>query len=869
MLRLTQKPAGSFRPGRFKNESANLSDFKKNVSNLLGFLNPIGLILSRPTGSGRPSRSVLSTLLAIITVFLPINLSAQVSFGKPEKINNGWQFYLGDVPNAQAIDFDAGKWRTLDLPHDWSVEGTLSPGLASCTGYLPGGIGWYRKTIDIPQSKPGDKVYLYFEGVYNRSEVFINGHSLGKRPNGYVSFMYDATSYVEAGKSAVIAVRVDHSRSADSRWYTGSGIYRNVWLVTSDPVHIAQWGVFYRTKSVDKGKAVLTVETDLENGSDAKVDLTVVQLLLDANDKEIAKSSKKISLPAKTNGKATSDLNVSKPLLWSIKTPSLYQLKTIVMQNGKTIDETVTMVGIRTFTFDPDKGFALNGEWMKMKGVCIHHDAGILGSAVPREVWKRRLLTLKEIGCNAVRMTHNPQTPDVYELCDELGLLVMDEAFDEWEFPKRKWLAGWNKGTPGFEGAYDFFEEWSSRDLADMIRRDRNHTSIFAWSIGNEVDYPNDPYSHPVLDGTTINQPMFGGYKSEQPNAGRLGKIAKRLASVVKENDPSRPVTAGLAGVVMSNATEYPDALDIAGYNYTENRYDVDHKTYPKRVIYGSENGHGMSAWKVVRDNKHIFGQFLWTGIDYLGESGAWPSRGLYTGLIDFGGFIKPRGYFRQSFWAEKPMAYLGTYPAPNRDRDRWGPSIDAWSIWNYADGQTIRVVCYTNAAKARLLLNGKEVGATKDYDDTTGVIWWDVPYASGTLKVVGMDATGNRISGYTIRSSERPYALTATVDSSGAAKDNGLAQIIVQVVDENGIPVMLSDDEVTCAIDGPAKLQGLEAGNNSDMGNYRDNVQRVFHGRLLAYIQPTGGVGTITVKFTAPWLKGSPTLTLPQVGRE
>jgi hypothetical protein len=307
----------------------------------------------------------------------------------------------------------------------------------------------------------------------------------------------------------------------------------------------------------------------------------------------------------------------------------------------------------------------------------------------------------------------------------------------------------------------------------------------------------------------------------------------------------------------MSNATEYPGVLDIAGYNYTEDRYEIDHRTYPKRVIYGSENGHAMSAWKAVRDNEHIFGQFLWTGIDFLGESGAWPARGSQAGLLNLCGFIKPRGYFRQALWADKPVAYIGTYPAPNSNNDRRGPSTDAWSIWNYADGQNIRVVCYTNAAKARLLLNGREVGATKDYDDNTGIIWWDVPYTAGTLEVVGLDAAGNKICGYAIRSSGRPYALTATVENSTIADGKGLAHVMVQVVDENGIPVILSDDEITCTIEGPAKLLGLEAGNHSDMGNYRDKVQRVFNGRLLAYIQATSNeTGTITVKFTAPWLK-------------
>ena len=794
--------------------------------------------------------------LLLLAGFLLINgtLAAQVSFGKPEIINYGWQFYLGDAPQAQAVDFDATKWRTVDLPHDWSVEGTLSPGLASCTGYLPGGIGWYRKTIIIPQGNSGDRVYLYFEGVYNRSEVFVNGHSVGKRPNGYVSFMYDVTPYVEAGQPAVVAVRVDHSRSADSRWYTGSGVYRNVWMITAGPVHIAQWGVFCHTKSIQKGKAVLSVDTEIENQSDTKTTLTVIQRLIETNGKEVAKVSKNRILPAKSSDKVTVDLTVNNPSLWSVKTPNLYRLQTTVMQNGKIIDETVTITGIRTFTFDPNKGFALNGEWMKMKGVCLHHDAGVLGAAVPREVWKRRLLNLKEIGCNAVRMSHNPQAPDVYELCDELGLLMMDEAFDEWEFPKRKWLEGWNVGKPGFEGSYDFFEEWSSRDMADIVRRNRNHVSVFAWSIGNEVDYPNDPYSHPVLNGSTINQPMFGGYKPDQPNAERLGAVAKRLAAVTRENDPTRPVTAGLAGVVMSNATEYPGALDIAGYNYTEDRYDIDHQTYPNRVIFGSENGHAMTAWKAVRDKEFIFGQFLWTGIDYLGESGAWPSRGFYSGLMELGGFIKPRGYFRQALWAEKPVAYLGTYPAPTRDRG--GLSTDAWPVWNYADGETIRVVCYTNAAKAQLLLNGKEAGAVKVYDDNTGIIWWDVPYAAGTLEVAGIDATGKKTCAYSIRSSGRPHALSVKVESSTITGNKGLAQVTVQVVDENDVPVMISDNEITCFIEGPAKLLGLEASNNTDMTNYRDNTHRAFHGRLLAYIQVTGETGDITVRFTAPWLK-------------
>ncbi|HNW55362.1 MAG TPA: glycoside hydrolase family 2 TIM barrel-domain containing protein, partial [Bacteroidales bacterium] len=366
---------------------------------------------------------------------------------------------------------------------------------------------------------------------------------------------------------------------------------------------------------------------------------------------------------------------------WSLEQPNLYTLRTIIKQDGKIIDQNEQQIGLRALTFDANKGFALNGVWTKVKGVCIHHDAGCLGAAVPREVWKRRLINLKAMGCNAIRLSHNPQAPEVYELCDEIGLLVMDEAFDEWEFPKRKWITGWNNGTPEFQGSAAFFEEWSDKDLADMVLRDRNHASVVMWSVGNEVDYPNDPYSHPVLDHANINQPMHGGYKPDSPKAERLGGIAKRLTAIVRSLDTSRPVTAALAGVVMSNETDYPFALDITGYNYTEDRYAQDHVKYPNRVIFGSENGHSMASWKAVRDNEYVFGQFLWTGIDYLGESGTWPSRGFYSGLFNFGGFLKPRGHFREALWSSKPVTYIGTYPAP---ADKNHVSMDAWPVWNY-----------------------------------------------------------------------------------------------------------------------------------------------------------------------------------------
>lgn len=792
--------------------------------------------------------------LLTIVFFSCLSAFSQISFGDSKKINENWKFMLQDNPDAKNAAYNDTKWQSVAVPHDWSVEGRLSPTLASCTGFLPGGIGWYRKTLNIAENKRGQKVYLYFEGVYNRSEVFINGHSVGKRPNGYISFAYDATPYIKYGEDNTIAVRVDHSQSADSRWYTGSGIYRDVWVVYANPVHIAQWGV-YAYPEVTKKTGILTIEVALENGSAVKTNLTVVNELLTSDGKVVAKSSQNVLVEPNQENKITTKINVKNPTLWDLENPNLYHLKTTVLKDGKEIDKAVTATGFRNFTFDANKGFALNGKWMKMKGVCMHHDAGVLGSAVPRDVLKTRLKTLKEIGVNAIRTSHNPQAPDFYELCDELGLLVLNEAYDEWEFPKRKWLEGWNLGTPGFEGSHDIFANWAEKDIEDIVRRDRNHLSIFAWSIGNEVDYPNDPYSHPILDGgkeSGFGQASYGGYKKDAPDAMRLGNIAKRLVAAVKKYDKSRPTTAGLAGVSMSNETEYPGALDVVGYNYTESKYESDHKKYPNRVIFGSENVHNMDPWLAVKSNKYIFGQFLWTGIDYLGESGSWPSRGFYSGLVDLAGIIKPRGYFRQSLWSDKPMIYAGTYLATKGTE----LSKDAWSLWNYNEGQMIRVVCYTNAAKARLELNGKVVGEEQKYDEKTGVIYWDIPFTSGKLEVIGLSNDNQIVSQYSILSSQKPDALVISEKNSTIDKQKGVAKVIVQVVDEKGFPVMLSDNDVTCTVSGSGTLLGLDAGNNSDMSDYTDNVHRVFHGHLVAYIQATGGTEPITVKFTSNWLK-------------
>ena len=805
-------------------------------------------------------RTYAAILLFVLTV-LTMKASAQVSFGQATLMNDGWRFLRIDTvwniresADMRLPEYDDSHWRRVTLPHDWGVEQPMSPDKGSCQGYLPGGTGWYRlhfkvegekffaseASPNVAERKVEGLRFVYFEGVYNYSEVYLNGHLLGKRPSGFASFLYNLTPYLNAGGDNVLAVRVDHSQESDSRWYTGSGIYRNVWLISSPEVHLAQWGTAWRLVSMSNKKA--EIEVDMETTDERKektaLRLKAVVSLTDATGNVVATTSTDIG----PQQKQTVRLTIRNPKRWTLGSPYLYTLTTRLDNN----DQSVVRVGLRTLDFSPDKGFALNGEWTKVKGVCLHDDAGVLGTAVPKDVWRRRILELKKLGANAIRMSHNPHAPELYDLCDELGMLVMDEASDEWELPKRKWLKGWNQGAPGFQGTYSYFEEWIERDVADMVRRDRCHPSIFLWSIGNEVDYPNDPYSHPVLDGdgTGFTQPVYGGYKPEQPHAERIGKIAQRLARVVKAIDPSRPTTGALAGVVMSNETAYPKAVDVVGYNYTESRYDTDHRKYPKRVIYGSENRHDLPAWKAVRDNGHIFGQFLWTGIDYLGESGVWPARGSSAGLLDLAGQRKPNGWYRAALWSDSRTCYIGTMPTGGRRGNRNQVSPYAPDTWNYAEGDRIRVVCYTNAASARLLLNGQEVGGEAKRDADTDILYWDIDYHPGTLR-----CEADNGATYEIKTSGQPYALRVTTDS--------MAHIFIEVVDEQGNLVKQADNEITLQVRG-ARLLGMENGNIMDTsvaGRQQRNRLRVYNGRLVAYIQQQQK-SEITITATSPFLK-------------
>ena len=545
------------------------------------------------------------------------------------RLSEGWRFHLGDAADAYYMGYDDRGWRQVTVPHDWAVEHPFDPCWASGTGYLPGGIGWYRGHFTLDAEDAARRVRITFEGVYKRARVWINSNYLGQHAYGYTSFSFDISEFVRPGEN-VIAVRVDHSEVADSRWYTGSGVDRPVTLTVTDPVCFREHGIFAVTEADDGEEAVIGIRYETEGADKVRFSLRTPEGTAAAEGTAEGESG-------------SLRLRVNAPRRWSPEDPFLYTLCGETEKNGVVTDRAEIPFGIRTGVFDADRGFFLNGENMKLKGVCVHHDAGCLGAAVPESVWRIRLEKLKDMGCNALRTAHNPPDPALLDLCDKLGFLVMDEAFDEWEGIKNKWWQGHNVYPPKHFGYAEDFPQWHAEDLRSMVERDRNHPCVILWSIGNEIDYPNDPYVTPlfkeVLGNNDANKPLAERlYDDRKPDAGRLAKVAAELTAQVHVLDDSRPVTSALSFPELSNRTGYADALDIAGYNYREQFYEEDHKAYPGRVILGSENSHDPAAWRAVTDHEYMAGQFLWTGVDFLGECPGWPKRISQAGALDLRG---------------------------------------------------------------------------------------------------------------------------------------------------------------------------------------------------------------------------------------
>ena len=809
--------------------------------------------------------------LSVLMVFSQCNRPVATKATRTRKnFDWGWRFHLGDVQGAQYVNFIDTSWRKLNLPHDWSIEGKFSENNpAGASGaYLPCGIGWYRKTFTLPNSDKGKLVFIDFDGVYMNSKVWINGHLLGERPYGYISFRYELTPYLNfGGKKNVIAVRVDNSKQPASRWYSGSGIYRNVWLVTTNKVYVGHWGTFVTTPKISKTLATVQVKTNIRNRENTEQQVSLKTVLLNARGKQVAVSVSKAAVGSDTVTTFTQTMDVPNPTLWSVGHPYLYKAVSYVSSKGKVLDKYTTPFGIRYFRFDPDKGFFLDGKHMKIWGVCDHHGLGPLGAAVNTRAIERQLQELKAMGCNAIRTSHNPPAPELLNLADKMGFLIMDEAFDVWEKGKKK---------------YDYhlyFDKWHKKDLSDFVRRDRNHPSVIIWSIGNEIPEQYSP---------------------------RGAKIGKELAGIVRSLDPTRPITSAMNGPEnKNNYLARSGALDLIGHNYDIKEWSKFHKVFPGGKFIATETtsalatrGHydmpsdsiriwpSRKAWKLVRkkmkENKNInfqklaaqyhimnpdftcssydncrvpwgstaeatlklaekydfvSGMFVWSGFDYLGEPTPylWPARSSYFGIIDLAGFPKDAYYLYQSQWTQDTVLHIFPY-------------------WNWKKGETVDVWAYTNCDSVELFLNGKSLGK-KSMEGGKMHLMWRVPYVPGTLKAVGYKG-GKVVRDTEIKTAGPASKVLLSADRSIIRADGrDLSFVTVTIADKKGTMVPTADNMVHFNVSGPATIAGVGNGCETSLEPFKANYRKAFNGKCLVILQSTRKPGTVSLTAKAKGL--------------
>lgn len=765
-----------------------------------------------------------------------------------------WQFTLADEPDAWAKGFDDGAWRAVNIPHDWSIEQPFAEQHSSGTGYLPGGIGWYRARVSLASlgDIAGKHVRLKFHGVYKNARVWVNGYHVGGRPSGYAEFSFDLTEILSYANSdeLVISVRVEHTDISDSRWYNGSGINRQVRLEVHQAVRVAEYGTGFETLTADVAQATVRVTQTVINDTAAAVTVQVRHELRALSSGRIRTFETTAELAAGASAGTAVTAKMAQPDLWSDTNPNLYRLTTTLnwgTSQNAVYEETV---GIRTFRFDAERGFFINGEARTLKGVCLHEDAGPFGTAVPSEVWLRRLLTLKQLGCNGVRMAHNPHAPEFYRLCDALGFYVIDEAFDEWENAKNKWWQGHNVYPPRHQGYARDFHEWGERDLVNMIDAHRNHASIIAWSTGNEIDYPNDPYASAMFEAMTGNNDANKSakqraYDPNRPDARRLATISRRLAAIVRDKDPTRPVTVGAAFPELSRYTGFLEPLDLVGYNYKEHLYPADHAKFPAQPIVGSENGHGYPEWRAVVDNPYISGQYLWTGIDYLGETDRWPHHGSRAGLLTVAGFMKHSAQLRRSWWSDEPVAYLATRKRGDEQKNLWSHPVAR--SWDDVAAGGVEVVCFSNG-EPRLSCGGETVPLTRD--DASG--YWvagALPSAAPLLletirngETVARDTFGPCGDATRLEAAawQAPAGVTNRYTAGGPVGE-GVIQVECILRDAAG-EVARNDLVVAAAVEG-GELLFLESGDLSDNTPYAARERRSFAGQLVVFVRAAGPV--------------------------
>ena len=759
---------------------------------------------------------------------------------KIQNFNKDWKFYPGDIDNAMNADFDDSSWRILTVPHDWSIEGEFDKNNPATPGggALPGGIGWYRKTFKIPEEDSAKLVFIDFDGIYRDSEVWINGHFLGKRPFGYISFRYELTPWLNYGdKENIIAVKVDNSEQPNSRWYSGSGIYRNVYLVTTDKMHIDHYGTFITTQEVSEELAKINIEVKITSSLASSEKIKLITSVYSPEGRKIKTLSSNIEIASGDKQTVIQNFELSSPVLWSDKDPKLYTANTKIKVRGKEVDSYSTDFGIRFFEFHSQKGFLLNGKQVKINGVCNHHDLGCLGAAVNYRAMERQLEILKEMGCNGIRTSHNPPAPELLDLCDKMGFIVMNEAFDSWYK---------NKTTYGY---WEDFGEWHKKDLEAMILRDRNHPSIFMWSIGNEI----------------LEQWDTSGVR-----------ITKELVQIVKELDTTRVITSGLNDPQPSNYLLKADVLELIGYNYKHENFESFPDSFPGKKFIASETVSALATrgyyefpsetvrrwpvrwdleftggnpdntvsaydhvsvpwgstheetWKIMKKHDFLSGMYIWTGFDYLGEPTpySWPSRSSYFGIIDLAGFPKDSYFMYKSEWTDAPVLHIFPH-------------------WNWKKGDIVDIWAYFNADEVELFLNGKSLGVKRKENDDLHVMW-KVPFIPGTLKAVSR-SNGKEVLTKEIKTADIPAQLELIPDRINIKADGAdLSFIAVKVLDKNGVPVPYASNEIEFELKGNGKIAGVDNGDPVSHESFKTNHRKAFHGKCLVVIQSEEEAGEI-----------------------
>ncbi|BAX81087.1 glycoside hydrolase family 2 TIM barrel-domain containing protein [Labilibaculum antarcticum] len=822
----------------------------------------------------------------LLLLFASQNLRAQE---RETDFNFDWKFtLLEDTKIPEQIPMTDNTWRDVRLPHDWSVEFSFDEKMEGCTGYLAGGVGVYQKHFKTPSDKNQKSTFILFDGVYNNATFWLNGERLGENPYGYSPVYFDLTSFLkENGEENVLTVHVDHSRYADSRWYTGSGIYRNVKLITVDKLHIPIWGTFVTTPQVTADEATVQVETKVVNSRKGNSKFTLSTDIFDAEGKVVASDIKELKLSAGKETKISQAISVIQPNLWDTETPNMYKAVSKLMVNNKVVDKYTTPFGIRSLRFDKDQGFFLNGKSTYVKGVCLHHDGGLVGAAVPKGVWKRRLEKLKEAGCNAIRTSHNPFSEEFLDICDELGFLVQNEIFDEMDNPKDK-QHNLNEQSVQYitRGYTEHFQKWGESDLKRTILRDRNHPSVFQWSIGNEIEWTYPGYKHvsglwdPEVKGGYWNKipdltadEMKARYNALPDRKYKLAETAQRLAKWVKEVDTTRAVTANLIIPVASCASGYAGALDVVGFSYQIAQYDWCKKNYPDMMFTGNENSGLLSEWLSIIENPMVFSMYMWTGIDYLGESqDKWPQKGWDGDMLDFAGFEKQGWNYFKSIWVNKPQISLGTLPVvdseftvdelsgkpvPKSNKSLQWRNSESNMHWNYSDGEMVLVEVCSNLPVVELFLNGVSLGCRSLSECPDRILRWAVPYQAGTLTAkAGFD--GARIKAE-LKSASAPVGIRLTTDKTTLSADGyDVAHVIAQLVDKDGNEVKISNEKLTFSLDGDATILGVDNGSNKSIQDYQSNELLTSQGRGMLLIQSLKQKGSIVINASADGLKSN-----------